>query len=400
MKKSLKIVSICSALGLGAIMMSGCTTAQKVSAGGGLAGGVAGAVIGNNWVPAGPTTGAVVGGSSGAAIGGLVGDAYDQVTEEDMARELENLRASLTEKEAELAGLRGTSPSQDQLAELEALRGQIGALENELAAARADNRNNDELQIQLNRAEDERDQLAKEINDLMRQKDILETDNQRLVEEAERLRGLVQGNEDLVSQLKQEKTSKEQALAELKKALQDREMKLSDLEGEVTTLKTSLNGKKEAIDELRGELANMNVELEETNRGLTMTIVNSLLYRPGSSDLSVGGSELLGKVAGILNEKFPNRELLIEGHTDNQPIIHSGWRSNWELGAARSLTILHELVNAHGMDPANISATSYGEFRPVSSNATAEGRRENRRAVIVILPEKLPVQRESLASAN
>src|SRR5690606_14028439 len=105
------------------------------------------------------------------------------------------------------------------------------------------------------------------------------------------------------------------------------------------------------------------------------------LYDPGSATLSESGAELIAKVARILKSNFPDRELVVEGHTDNVPIKMSGWSSNWELGAARTLAVVHEMVETHGFDPNKMSATSYGEFRPVADNATESGRAQNRRAV-------------------
>lgn len=356
--KILNALTISALLGITAFAMSGCSSAQKGAAGAGLAGGIAGAVVGNNWVPIGPTTGAVVGGSSGAAIGGLVGDAYDQVTEADMNRELENLRAQLATKEDELAALRAGAPNSDQLAAVDQLNSRIGELETQLSNAQASAAAKADLEAQLASLRDtlsgtqaERDQLGSQI----------------------------------------------EALNGEKNALMAR---IGEKEGALSALQASLQGKEQAVDKLRQELESMNIKLEETSRGLTMTIVDSLLYSPGQSEFSDGGKDLVARVAGILKEQFPNRELLVEGHTDNQPIVHSGWRSNWELGAARSLTMLHELVDVHGMDPALVSAASYGEFRPASTNATPEGRKSNRRAVIVILPEKLPIQRATLAKAD
>ncbi|MCC6547749.1 OmpA family protein [Candidatus Sumerlaeota bacterium] len=358
--KALKVVTLSTLLAVTALAVSGCSSAQKGAAGAGLAGGIAGAVVGNNWVPVGPTTGAVIGGTSGAAIGGLVGDAYDQVTQADTERELENLRAQLTEKENELAALNGkAAPSADQLAELDNLRSQLADAQSKLAAAQAD-------------AADKAN-LGGEIAALKTQISDLKNALQQAQDEADALR----------------------------QQINDKETQVGDLRNKVDVLQTSLNAKDEATDALKKQLADMNVKLEETSRGLQMTIVDSLLYTPGKAELSNEGHDLIAKVAGILKEKFPNRELLVEGHTDNQPIKMSGWRSNWELGAARALTMLHELVEVHGIDPAMVSASSYGEFRPSTTNATAEGRRDNRRAVIVILPEKIStVGRKSLASAN
>ena len=64
----------------------------------------------------------------------------------------------------------------------------------------------------------------------------------------------------------------------------------------------------------------------------------------------------------------------------------SPWKTNWELGSARALAVLHYLVDNHGFDPRRISATTYGEHHPVAVNSTEEGRAQNRRAVIVLPP--------------
>ena len=77
----------------------------------------------------------------------------------------------------------------------------------------------------------------------------------------------------------------------------------------------------------------------------------------------------------------------IEGHTDNVPIKYSGWKSNWELSSARAMSVLHYLIDDHGINPPRLSATGYGEYHPVETNDTAEGRQKNRRVEIVILPK-------------
>lgn len=437
--KPLKALTLSALLGATAFSLSACTSAQKGAAGLGAAGGAAGLVVGNNMSAVGPTTGAIIGGSSGAAVGGLAGDAYDYTNEDDARRELENLREELANKEQELADLQGGAPTEEQLAEVDDLKTRIAALEGELGEAwnrvdeEAANRMEAEQQVasltgEIDQLSAEREALQNELDTLQAQKEALQQSLENANQESDQLRQKLDEQENILGQLQDETAQKEEALTELSfktRSLQDTESQLSqelaekeaaldakeqelamrqaelnELQGQVTALRTSLDNKEVAVNELRSDLEDLNIKLEETSRGLTMTIVDELLYTAGSSELTTDGQALLGEVADILKERFPNRELLIEGHTDNQPIVHSGWRSNWELGAARALTILHELTSVHGFDPAKVSATSYGEFRPTAPNATAEGRSANRRAVIVILPEKLPVQRESLAQVD
>jgi chemotaxis protein MotB len=79
-------------------------------------------------------------------------------------------------------------------------------------------------------------------------------------------------------------------------------------------------------------------------------------------------------------------DLRIEGHTDNVPIHTAEFDSNWELSSARATRIARMLVEMHAIQPDRVSAAGYGEFHPVDSNATAQGRANNRRVDLVVLP--------------
>jgi len=386
MMKTLKAVVLMTVVSAAALATSGCSMAQKGAAGGGLAGGIGGAIVGNNWVSAGPATGAVVGGSSGAAIGGIAGDAFDQVNEKDMERELQNLRAELLNKDNELAQLRQAGAKPELAAQLESARKRLADLENELAMARSEGDRASTLKKDMAAMSNEAATLRKRLRDA-------ENDKNRVSSEADNLDREAQGLRNRIS-------AKEKAMADLQAELAAKSNALDNLKGEMQVLQTSLSGKTDEMAGLEKQLSDMNVKMEQTSRGLTLTIADSLLYDTGRAELTTDGEELVGKVATIIKERFPNNELLVEGHTDNQPIVRSGWHSNWELGAARALTLLHELVNDQSIAPGKVSAASYGEFRPASTNATADGRRQNRRAVIVILPEQIPFERKNLAQAN
>jgi chemotaxis protein MotB len=90
----------------------------------------------------------------------------------------------------------------------------------------------------------------------------------------------------------------------------------------------------------------------------------------------------------------------IEGHTDNIPIARSGWKSNWELSSARALAVLHYLEKEEKISPERLSAIGYGEFQPVASNDTKDGRQANRRVEIVIMPKLTKVTESKEAPAN
>lgn len=138
---------------------------------------------------------------------------------------------------------------------------------------------------------------------------------------------------------------------------------------------------------LSQEIKDKQVKLEMMEKGLVITVVGDLLFDSGKAKIKNEAEPLLDKVASVLKENVPRLNVGIEGHTDNQPIKHSGWKSNWELSTARALSVLHYLVNQKGISPNRLSAIGYGEYRSVASNNTSQGRQLNRRVEIVILPE-------------
>ena len=140
--------------------------------------------------------------------------------------------------------------------------------------------------------------------------------------------------------------------------------------------------------QLKKEIADKQVKLEMAERGLVLTFVAEVLFDSGKAQLKDQAKDALGKVASVIRQKVADRDIGIEGHTDNEPIKHSGWKSNWELSTSRATSVLH-FMEEQGVDPHRLVASGYGEYRPVTSNDSAEGRRKNRRVEIVILPKEL-----------
>ena len=137
---------------------------------------------------------------------------------------------------------------------------------------------------------------------------------------------------------------------------------------------------------LNKEITDKEIKLEMAERGLVITFVDKVLFDSGKAQIKEGAFSALDKVSGVIRKRVSDRDIGIEGHTDNVPIKHSGWKSNWELSTARATSVLHYLVDEGKVNPARCSAIGYGEFRAVASNDTPEGRQENRRVEIVIMP--------------
>lgn len=136
---------------------------------------------------------------------------------------------------------------------------------------------------------------------------------------------------------------------------------------------------------LERELRDQEVRLQMAEKGLVITFVAEVLFDSGKAEIRDESKPILDKVARVLREEVSENEVGVEGHTDNVPIKHSPWSSNWELSAQRALSVLYYL-ESEGIQPRRLSAIGYGPHRPVASNDTERGRQLNRRVEIVVLP--------------
>ena len=124
------------------------------------------------------------------------------------------------------------------------------------------------------------------------------------------------------------------------------------------------------------------IQVRRDKRWIEVEIKSSILFDSGSAGLSASSAPVLRKLA----DKFKGLDNVIhvEGFTDNVPINNFEYLSNWELSAARASSVVH-LFTRLGIQPKRLAAIGYGEFRPVASNDTVDGRAKNRRVVLVIM---------------
>jgi chemotaxis protein MotB len=127
-----------------------------------------------------------------------------------------------------------------------------------------------------------------------------------------------------------------------------------------------------------------------TEEGLLVTILDDVLFDSGSADVRPQDRKLAKEISRLLVMN-PPRSIIISGHTDNVPIHNSTFASNWELSVMRAVNFMKVLLENNQLDPRWFSAKGFGEYKPVASNDTEEGRRKNRRVEILILPNE-PIQ--------
>ncbi|MBB3906940.1 flagellar motor protein MotB [Anoxybacteroides rupiense] len=122
-----------------------------------------------------------------------------------------------------------------------------------------------------------------------------------------------------------------------------------------------------------------------TEEGLLVTILNDVLFDSGSAEVRPQDRQIASEISRLLVMN-PPRNIIVSGHTDNVPIRNSNFSSNWELSVMRAVNFMKLLLENKQLDPRLFSAKGYGEFKPVASNGTPEGRMKNRRVEILIAP--------------
>jgi chemotaxis protein MotB len=180
------------------------------------------------------------------------------------------------------------------------------------------------------------------------------------------------------------------------------------LQGQISSLESNLNMKSDEIMKLSEQIKQGNqqiealksairetfstynandIQVEERNGKLYITMANKILFDPGQAKLAKASDSLLMKFAQVINRN-PNLSLLVEGHTDNDPVkIHkSQYPDNWSLSVARSLAVVRSLEKA-GVDPKRLTASGKGETQPIADNATDEGKEKNRRTEFIVMPK-------------
>ncbi|MBI3812311.1 MAG: OmpA family protein [Nitrospirae bacterium] len=192
--------------------------------------------------------------------------------------------------------------------------------------------------------------------------------------------------------LREQKQSAETEIA----SLNDRLAQLQKQTAEIATQKDEeinrLKGTYESlVKDLKGEIEKGEIKVTQIRDRLTVNLVEKILFDSGKAEVKAQGKEVLKKVGNILKD-VKDKDIRIEGYTDNVPIkgtLRQKFPTNWELSTQRATNVLHFLQDEGGVDGARLAAVGFGEFRPIAANDTPEGRAENRRIEIVLVPSDI-----------
>ena len=240
---------------------------------------------------------------------------------------------------------------------------------------------------------------------------VLERDTTRL---RSTIASLEANNADLAATLRASNTEKDVLIAAMTQARQqqddvigDLRQDLSEADAEIEQLEAGLEelGKQskatlaevdanylDLVAGLQNEISEGEIVITSLKDKLTVNIVDQVLFLSGQASVKEEGQRVLASLAVVL-KAISAKQIQIIGHTDNVPIgrrLRALYPSNWELSAARATHVARFMIDDLGLDPRHISVAGFGEFRPVATNTTDEGRQRNRRIEIILLPFEEP----------
>lgn len=249
----------------------------------------------------------------------------------------------------------------------------------------------------------------------------LETDYNRLQTEQKDLQRNYQESQLQLAESRTRVASLEERLAEARKNNEDLRAAYAEMQGllnkslsqntqgnvNITKLVDEINSSNRFIQHLvqaknRSDSLNI-VMINNLTRSLTrdemqdldikvlkgvvyISLDDRMLYRSGGYEISTKAGEILSKIAKIIMD-YKDYSVLVEGNTDTDPISRPNIRNNWDLSALRASSVVQALQNNYGVDPKRLTAAGRGEYNPVATNSTAEGKALNRRTQIIITPE-------------
>ena len=226
--------------------------------------------------------------------------------------------------------------------------------------------------VKLNMCLDEKNNLAYDIESLKNQNDLLKENNQQLINNMGNLTTLTQkGAENLEKSLE---------------SLREKDLTIKNLRDAVTRRDSVNLALVQSLKGVLGNLDDQDVDVKVEKGVVFINISDKMLFSSGSYTISKNAKSVLEKVAKVVKNK-PDFEFMVEGHTDNVNIKTGCIRDNWDLSVMRATEIVRVLQKDFGVAPERMTAAGRSYYVPLASNGDANGRAQNRRTRIVVLPK-------------
>jgi chemotaxis protein MotB len=227
---------------------------------------------------------------------------------------------------------------------------------------------------------------SKSVNDYKELNNIYNSLNERHTELDKKYKELTNINLTKTEQLSMALKEKSEDLRVKESLLMEREKKLKELQDIIRRQDSVTKALTGTVNEALTGFKPDELNVEVKNSKVYVSMMDKLLFKSGSITVEAKGMEALKKLAAVLI-KNPEIDVLVEGHTDNVPIKTPVYKDNWDLSVARATSIVRILSEEYKVPPTRMIASGRGEYYPVGSNETTEGRAKNRRTEIIMSPK-------------
>lgn len=249
------------------------------------------------------------------------------------------------------------------------------------------------LQTELDKVKSERDKLAADYAATKKNLDNLKASYAALEKDSnDALEANINKNRQLLADLEAKQkalTAEQDRLNKLKKDLEASSTRLAELEKMMADKEAAMKKLKETLSKSLKAFEGKGLTVTEKDGKVYVSMENKLLFESGSWTVGSEGKKAVDLVGKVLGDN-PEISVLIEGHTDNDKItgtIGGGVENNWDLSTKRATAIVNILSANAKIKKENLTAAGRGEFAPLMSNETAEGKAKNRRIEIILTPK-------------
>ncbi len=239
-----------------------------------------------------------------------------------------------------------------------------------------------ELEYQLERAEEANKMLRDQVTTLQSG---TEAENRKLLAELMANQEELQKREDALHELEAQLNVKEERLNELSRQLQLREARVNELEELIAQKDAAVKALRDKVKAALTGFEDKGITVEQRNGRVYVSMEAKLLFASGSTAVGSEGKTAVVQLAKAL-EGQDDLTILVEGHTDSDPMNSSTIKDNWDLSVMRATSVVRIMVENSTMDKATLTAAGRGEFFPIADNSTEEGKAKNRRIEVILTP--------------
>lgn len=230
-----------------------------------------------------------------------------------------------------------------------------------------------------------RDSLAALLDDSRAQYSALDQRCGMLMNDTALLKKSIRNYQTMLANNQTENKKLNSSLAEKIKELQEREQTIAQLQGMIEAQQQKVKDLLASVKDALLGFSSEDLTVTEKDGKVYVSLSDKLLFESGKAIVNQQGKVALGKLAEVLN-KQTEIDVYIEGHTDNVPIHTAVFQDNWDLSVIRATSVVRILTETYSVNPLQIQPCGRGEFKPVDTNESAEGRAHNRRTEIIMAP--------------